>query len=287
MPLATFAERRARYRGLLESETVSVPGSVFDPVSARLAQASGYKCGLMGGSVTSSVVLGAPDIVLLTLSDFVEQARRIARACDLPLMVDADHGYGNPLNVRRTVEDLEAAGVAALTIEDTVLPRRHGGPAGELITRDEFGAKLRAALDARSEASLVIIGRTGGITRGGIDEAVARARICAEGGVDAIFATGVRSIDEVEALSAAVKLPLLLNALPVPEERLVANRVRIAMQGHLPYYVALKALYDSYQFLLGGGSPEELRSRALPAELQATALAEDEYARQAREYLEG
>jgi carboxyvinyl-carboxyphosphonate phosphorylmutase len=287
MPLATFAERRARYRALLESETVSVPGSVFDPVSARLAQASGYKCGLMGGSVTSSVVLGAPDIVLLTLSDFVEQARRIARACDLPLMVDADHGYGNPLNVRRTVEDLEAAGVAALTIEDTVLPRRHGGPAGELITRDEFGAKLRAALDARSEASLVIIGRTGGITRGGIDEAVARARICAEGGVDAIFATGVRSIDEVEALSAAVKLPLLLNALPVPEERLVANRVRIAMQGHLPYYVALKALYDSYQFLLGGGSPEELRSRALPAELQATALAEDEYARQAREYLEG
>jgi carboxyvinyl-carboxyphosphonate phosphorylmutase len=105
--------------------------------------------------------------------------------------------------------------------------------------------------------------------------------------VDAIFATGVRSIEEVEALSAAVKLPLLLNALPVPAERLVANRVRIAMHGHLPYYVALKALYDSYQFLLGGGSPEELRSRALPAELQATALAEDEYARQAREYLEG
>ncbi len=287
MPLATFGERRARFRALLAADEVSIPGSVFDAVSARLAQASGYKLGLMGGSVASAVALGAPDIVVLTLSDFVEQARRISRASDLPLMVDADHGYGNSLNVRRTVEDLEAAGVSALTIEDTLLPRRHGAPAGELISREELGAKLRAALDARSDPSLVIIGRTGGVTRGGIDEAVARVKVCADAGVDAIFPTGISSIEQVEALASAVKLPFLLNALPVPDEQMIAGRVRVAMQGHLPYYVALKALWDSYQLLRGGGSPDDLRKLVLPAELQKIALAEDEYARQAHDYLEG
>jgi oxaloacetate decarboxylase len=284
MPLATFSERRRALRALLESPELTVPGSVFDASSGRMAQAAGYKMGLLGGSVASAVVLGAPDIVMLTLSDFVEQARRLTRACDLPLMVDADHGYGNALNVQRTVQDLEAAGVAALSIEDTLLPRRHGGPEGELISREEFAGKLKAAMAAKTDPSLVVVGRTAGV-RMGIDELSARVRICEEAGVDAVFATNVTTLEHLQAISSACSVPLYLNALQIPEADLISMRVRIIMQGHIPYYVALKALWDSFQFLRNGGTPQELAKNALPKELQALALAETEYSELTKEFL--
>ena len=285
MPLSTFSERRARLRELLASNEITVPGSVFDAASGRLAQAAGYKMGLLGGSVASALVLGAPDIVVLTLPEFVETARRVTRATDLPMMVDADHGYGNALNVKRTVEELEAAGVAALSIEDTLLPRRFGGAEGELIWQEEFAGKLQAAVAARTDAALVIVGRTGGLGRGGLDELVARVKICAAAGVDAVFATGVTSEEQLRAIASACDVPLLLNALSVPHDTLLEHRVRIVMQGHLPYYVALKALYDSYQHLLAGGSVDDLRARALTPELQAIALSEQEYRELAGQYL--
>jgi len=274
MPLATFSERRKRLRDLLDKPVITVPGSVFDATSARLARKAGYEMGLLGGSVASAVALGAPDIVLLTLGDFTEQVRRVTRASDLPLMADADHGYGNAMNVRRTVQDLEAAGVCAMSIEDTLLPRRFGGKDGELIDRDEFAGKLRAALEARSDPSLVIVGRTAGLTAGGVDELVERVKICATAGVDAVFATGVKSLEEVKAIAAACRSPLLVNSLPVPDEDLLSQRVRIVMQGHVPYYVALKALYESFLFLRNGGTPEQLRERSLTPEEQAIALDE-------------
>lgn len=286
MPLASFTERRTRLRELLASNEITIPGSVFDATSARLAQASGFRMGLMGGSVASAVVLGAPDIVLLTLSDFVEQVRRLARASDLPLMADADHGYGNALNVRRTVQDLEAVGVGAMSIEDTLLPRRFGGKEGELISREEFAAKLRAAVEARIDPSLIIVGRTAGLTNGGIDELSARVQICAKAGVDAVFATGVTTMEQIQAIEAACDVPLLLNALPVPDDELLAHRVRIVMQGHLPYYVALKALWDSYQVLRNGGTPQDLQPNTLPPELLAIALAEAEHRDHAKAYLD-
>jgi oxaloacetate decarboxylase len=274
MPLATFTERRNRLRALLASDQITIPGSVFDATSARLAREAGYEMGLLGGSVASAVALGAPDIVLLTLSDFVEQVRRVTRASDIPLMADADHGYGNAINVRRTVQDLEAAGVCAMSIEDTLLPRRFGGKDGELISHEEFAAKLRAAIDARTDASLIIVGRTAGLTAGGPEEMVERVKICATAGVDAVFATGVKTLDEVKAIAGACNVPLLVNSLPVPDEELLANQVRIVMQGHVPYYVALKALYDSFLFLRNGGTPAELRARALTPAEQAIALDE-------------
>jgi oxaloacetate decarboxylase len=277
MPLATFAERRQQLRDLLEAKAITFPGSVFDATSARLARAAGYQMGLFGGSVASAVVLGAPDLVLLTLSEFAQQVERLTRACDLPLMADADHGYGNALNVRRTLQELENAGVCALSIEDTVLPRRFDGPEGEQISREEFAGKLRAAADARSDKSLVIVGRTGALARGGLDEAVARVRICQQAGVDAVFATGVKSVDQIDAIASACALPLFVNALPASESDLVQRRVRVVMQGHVPYFAALKALYDSFQFLRAGGSPDALREDALTPELHALALNEEEY----------
>ena len=115
-------ERRKRYRQVLEGNACVHPASVFDAMSARIATSLGFEVGMFAGSIGSGTVLGAPDLVVLTLTEFAEQIRRIARGSDLPLMVDADHGYGNALRVMRTVEELETSGVAALTIEDTVLP---------------------------------------------------------------------------------------------------------------------------------------------------------------------
>ena len=120
-------ERRERFRALLEGERCVAAASVFDPLSARIAEDLGFECGVLGGSVASLVVIGAPDLMGLTLTEFAQQIHRICRAGELSLFVDADDGYGNAINVMRTVEELETAGTAALSLEDTVLPLPFGG----------------------------------------------------------------------------------------------------------------------------------------------------------------
>jgi len=121
-----WTDRRKRFRALLAGDRCIHPGSVFDPISARIAEDLGFELGMFAGSTASLTVLGAPDLIVLTLSEFAGQAYRINRAGNLPLMVDADHGYGNALNVMRTVQELETSGVAGVMIEDTVLPRAFG-----------------------------------------------------------------------------------------------------------------------------------------------------------------
>src|ERR1700742_2548363 len=121
-----WIERRERFRAILSGNRCVHPGSVYDAISARIAEDLGFELGMFAGSVASLAVLGAPDLIVLTLSEFADQAYRIGRAAELPLLVDADHGYGNALNVMRTVEELENSGVAALSIEDTDLPRPFG-----------------------------------------------------------------------------------------------------------------------------------------------------------------
>ena len=147
---------------------------------------------MFGGSVASLAVLGDPDIALITLTELAEQMRRMSRAASLPVLVDADHGYGNALNVRRTVQELEAAGAAGLTIEDTLLPQAFGQAKTQLISLDEGVGKMKAALDGRSDPSLVIIGRTGAISISGLDDAIARAKAYEATGVDALFFTGIK-----------------------------------------------------------------------------------------------
>src|SRR5882672_9945101 len=126
--------RRERFRALLSGKACVHPASVFDAISARIARDLGFEMGMFAGSVASLTVIGAPDIVVLTLTEFAEQAYRISRGADLPILVDADHGYGNALSVMRTVEELETAGVAALTIEDTLLPPGFGGQSEGLVS---------------------------------------------------------------------------------------------------------------------------------------------------------
>src|SRR5216683_1590185 len=141
-----WTPRRERFRAILAGGRCIHPGSVFDPISARIAEDLGFEAGMFAGSVASLTVLGAPDVVVLTLTEFAQQAYRINRAGKLPLLVDADHGYGNALNVKRTVEELETAGVAGMTIEDTTLPTSYGSAGPTLIPIAEGVGKMKAAL---------------------------------------------------------------------------------------------------------------------------------------------
>src|ERR1700761_8770623 len=142
-----WTDRRERLRAIIAGPRCIYPGSVYDAISARIAEDLGFEAGMFAGSIGSFTVLGAPDIIALTLTEFAQQAYRINRAGKLPLCVDADHGYGNAINVKRTVEELETAGVAGLTIEDTTLPTPYG-EVGQtrLIPVAEGVGKMKAAL---------------------------------------------------------------------------------------------------------------------------------------------
>ena len=283
-----LTDRRKQYRRVLEGSACVHPASVFDAMSARMAESLGFEVGMFAGSIASATVLGAPDLVVLTLTEFAEQIRRIARGSDLPLMVDADHGYGNALNVMRTVEELENAGVAGLTIEDTVLPTPFGGQSEGLVSIDEMLGKLRGAVAARQDPSLVVIGRTGGLRAGGIAEAEKRVRAYQDTGVDAIFLVGASKREEVETIHRATRLPLMLGgATPALSDRawLASQGVRIALQGHHPFYAAAKAVYDTLKYLREGGAPAGLKDLVASEELLNVALKQEEYKRRQAAHL--
>ncbi len=263
--------RRERYRGILAGNRCVHPGSVFDPISARIAEDLGFEVGMFAGSIASGTVLGAPDLVVLTLTEFAQQIHRICRAGELPLMVDADHGYGNALNVMRTVEELETAGVSALTIEDTALPRTFGDGGDQLLSLEEGTGKMRAALTARQDLALVVAGRTSALRISGLEDTVRRVKAYEAAGVDAIFVAGATTKEEVETLGGALSVPLLLGGASgelSDREFLASQGVRVALQGHLPFQAAIKAVYDTLKALRDGVSPADLRDTlATPEQL--------------------
>jgi carboxyvinyl-carboxyphosphonate phosphorylmutase len=284
-----WSNRRERFRAILAGDDCVHPGSVFDPLSARIAEDLGFEVGMFAGSVASMTVLGAPDLIVLTLSEFAEQAYRICRAGELPLLVDADHGYGNALNVQRTVEELEAAGVAALSIEDTVLPQAFG-TLGQtrLVSLEEGMGKMRAALAGRRDPSLVIAGRTSAAAVTDTEEAAARIKAYEAAGVDAIFLVGVKTREQLEVLSAAVELPLIIGgAGPELMDRnyLAGRGVRICLQGHQPFGAAVRAVHDTLKALREGTPAAELEGVA-SAELMKRVTRDGDYRRWTKEFLD-
>jgi carboxyvinyl-carboxyphosphonate phosphorylmutase len=262
-----FRSRREQLRSILSGQACIRPGSVYDAISIRIAEDLGFPLGMFGGSVASLAVLGDPDIALITLTELAEQMRRMSRAATLPVLVDADHGYGNALNVRRTVQELETAGAAGLTIEDTLLPAAFGEPKTQLISLEEGVGKMKAALDGRSDPSLVIMGRTGAASITSIEDAIRRAQAYEATGVDALFFTGIRSRAELEAIVAATRLPIVLGGAPDELnalDYLAGQRVRIALQGHAPIAAATQAVYETLKALREGTAPKALRGLASP-----------------------
>ena len=284
-----WTERRERYRAVIEGERCIHPGSVYDPISARIAEDLGFEVGMLGGSIASMAVLGAPDLIVMTLTEFAGQVYRICRAGDLALMCDADHGYGNALNVMRTVEELEAAGVAALTIEDTELPPPYGAEGPRLLTLDEGVGKMKAALAARSDPRLAIVGRTSAVTIADMEDAMRRIAAYQEAGVDAVFLTGIRTRTQVERIRATVGIPVILGAAG-PEiadlDYLAGNGVRICLQGHQPFMAAVEAVHASLKALREGTPPAELKGVASP-ELMQRVTRDGDYKRRMKEFLGG
>ena len=267
--MLSITERRRRLRSLLRSNVCVSPASVFDPISARLAAQAGFTLGMLGGSVASQASLVAPDVNILTLTELAEMVRRMTRASDISLFVDADHGFGNALSAARTAEELEHAGASGFSLEDTALPTRFGQADGsdELISLEEMLGKLRAAVKARRDPELVIAGRSSALKLEGLEAALRRTRAMARTGVDAIFLIGVKSPDEVHAIHQATGLPIILGTAPATLTHLELAQVgaRILLQGHLPLAIAAKALAQAYQQLFAGVKPGDLSAQALSA----------------------
>ena len=275
--MARWSRRREQFRAIIEGAACVHPASVHDPVSARIARDLGFEMGMYAGSVASLTVLGAPDLILLTLSEFAEQAHRISRAAELPLLADADHGYGNALNVMRTVEELEAAGIAGLTIEDTALPQGFGTGETGLLSLEEGVGKIAAAVAARADPALVIVGRTSAAGITGLEDAIARAKAYERAGADAIFLLGVKPGPDLEAAATELERPLILGPGFTDREALARLGVRICLQGHQPFAAATQAIHDTLKALRDGTPPAELKGLA-SKELTARATRADDYA---------
>ena len=282
-----FRKRRGILRSILSGSSCVRPGSVYDATSIRIAEDLGFEVGMFGGSVASLAVLGDPDVTLITLTELSEQMRRMSRAAALPVLVDADHGYGNALNVRRTVQELEAAGAAGLTIEDTLLPQAFGQTKTQLISLEEGTGKMKAALDGRGDPSLVILGRTSAASITGLDDAIARAKAYEAAGVDGLFLVGLKTRGELEAIAAATTLPIVLGGFPeelIDRDYLVGQRVRIALQGHAPFAAATQAVYETLKALHDGQSPKSLKGIA-SSELTGRVMREADVKARGNEFL--
>jgi 2,3-dimethylmalate lyase len=199
---------------LLAEEILAIPVA-HDPLCAKIIERAGFKTVGCGGYATSAALLGAPDIELLTMTEMVEAVERIADAVDLPVWADGDDGHGNVTNVARTVKLFEKAGAVSLMLEDQSFPKRCGHMSGKhVIPIDEFVAKIRAAVDARTDPDFTILARTDAIAVEGLEPAVERAHKCLEAGADWIFVEAPETMEQLRQIPKLIKAPLLANIIP-------------------------------------------------------------------------
>jgi 2-methylisocitrate lyase-like PEP mutase family enzyme len=246
-----------------------VPGA-YDGVSARLAERAGFEAVYMTGYGTSAARLGLPDLGFAALAEMAENARHMAAAVGIPLIADADTGYGGPLAVQRTVRAYEAAGVAALHLEDQVWPKRCGHLAGKaVVPADEMVAKVRAAVEARTDPDLLVIARTDAIAVTGFEDALARAEACAAAGADVLFVEAPTTVAEVEAIPRRLAAPCLFNMAPggrspqLPVARLRALGYAIVLLPVQTLFAAAAAMAGYLESLRATGEPGDLDGRLM------------------------
>ena len=219
----TPAEKRTNFRAALSSGNLQLVPGAFNPLSAKLIQDRGFDGVYISGAVIAAD-LGLPDIGLTTLTEVANRAKQISRMTDLPALVDADTGFGEPMNVARTVQELEDAGVAGLHIEDQVNPKRCGHLDGKaVVDADTATKRIRAAVDARRDPNLLIMARTDIRAVDGLSMAIDRAKALADAGADAIFPEAMRDLAEFEAIRAAVDVPILANMTEFGKSELFTN----------------------------------------------------------------
>jgi carboxyvinyl-carboxyphosphonate phosphorylmutase len=284
-----MSQARERFRQVLARPTCTVAANIFDPLSARLAHMLNYEVCFLSGSVGKVANLGVPDLVLYNLSDAVDHCRRITRMADVSLMVDGEDGFGNAVNVLRTVKELEAAGVSAIEIEDTIAPVRFNVADPGLHSTAEQVGKLEAAVAACTDPTTVIVARTAALTYCPLDEALDRIRAYAQTGVEAIRLVGLRTREQLEAVHQATSLPLTVLSPPpsMMNDRafLAANGIRVLMLGNPAFAVAVKALYDCFKHLKDGGALEDLADKHASADLLRAVNRTDELLQWQQRYL--
>lgn len=259
-----------RLRELLDSSDLLVAPGAYDALSARLIAQGGFRAVYMTGFGTAASVLGQPDVGLLTMSEMASRASALAAVVgDLPLIADADTGYGNPINVRRTIREYEQAGVAGLHIEDQVWPKKCGHMEGkQVIPTEEMVQKIRAAVDARQDPDFVIIARTDANAVNGLEDALQRGHAYREAGADVIFIEAPRSIAELKAIAQAFPdVPLLFNwaesgktpLLPLDEIRSLGFKLVLFPVSLLT--AATYAMLDLLEILKQGETPAPFREQ--------------------------
>ena len=246
---------RRRLHELVERKQGLVVPGAYDCVSARLVERAGFQAVYMTGYGPSASRLGLPDLGFAGLCEMADHARNMASAVSIPLIADADTGYGNALNVRRTVRMYETAGVAALHLEDQMLPKRCGHLAGkQVVPLEEFAQKIRAAVEARTDPDLLVIARTDAIGVTGFDDALRRGEAAVQAGADILFVEAPTSEQQIETVAKTFDTPLLFNYAPggrsplLPFKRLRELEYAIILLPVDTLFVAVKAI----QGFLGG-----------------------------------
>ncbi len=257
-----------RLRARLAQPNILIAPGAADALTARLIQESGFDAVYATGAGIANAQFALPDIGLLTMTEMVDQVRRIVDAVEVPVIADADTGYGNPLNVQRTVREYERAGVAAIQLEDQVSPKKCGHFAGkEVISEQEMTQKLRAAVAARVDPDLVLIARTDSLATAGYDAAVARARAFAACGADVVFIEAPTDREQIATLPRAVGTPLVFNMTEGAKTPMFSARelqefgYRIVIYPNTALRVAMHAVQEALAVLRSEESTASLLPR--------------------------
>lgn len=280
---------RERFRTVLSRPDCTLAANIFDPLSARIAHMLDYEVCFLSGSVHKVANLAVPDIVLVNMSDLVDVCRRITRIADVSLMHDGEDGFGNAVNVVRSVKELEAAGVSAIEIEDSIPPTRFNQGSLGLFSQEEQVGKLEAAVAARTDPMTVIVARTTALAEFSLDEALERIKAYSQTGVEAIRLAGLKTKEQLEAVHRITDLPLTVLSPPDnmmdDMDYLAANGVSILMAGNPAFGMAIQAIYDSFKHLKDGGSVDDLAPREANAELLRQVNRTDEFIKLQDQYL--
>jgi len=262
--------RRLRLHELIAGPGIVIAPGAYDALSARLIEQAGFDLVYMTGSGAANSLLGEPDLGLTTMTEMANQAARISSATSLPVVADADTGYGGPLNVRRTVQEYERAGVAGLHIEDQVFPKRCGHFAGkQVIPTDEMVGKLRAALDARTDPNLVIIARSDAAAVEGLEAALERGHAYEEAGADMLFIEAPRALEELRAIGRSFHVPLIANmveggATPIqPAAELEAMGFKLVLHAGTLLRTAARAVQQTLDYIRATGSTIGMEDRLI------------------------
>ena len=259
-----------RVKTILEEVGSTVFPGVYDALSAKMAESVGFRLAFVSGYAVSAASLGEPDMGLLTQTEIVDRARYICKSVSIPIIVDADTGYGNPLNVIRTVDELIAAGAAGCFLEDQVWPKRCGHMRGKkVVDRNEYVEKIRAAVETRGDRDFFIVARTDALAVHGLDEAVIRMQLARESGADGSFVEAPVSVDELAEIGRRVPAPNVANMIEagktpiLPKDELESLGFQLILYPLSGVYASAKALREIYGLLRVESTTLEHRDRLI------------------------